>query len=83
MLKIKFRNLTYFFSILLSTTLAGCSTVAPNYKTVGNLNNLSQLQDLHAEVLPAKKADMNKLHAQAIQDVAMSVGAQAGLAWRL
>ncbi|WP_126322864.1 type IV secretory system conjugative DNA transfer family protein [Candidatus Rickettsiella viridis] len=82
MLKTKFKYLTYFFSFLVSTSLAGCSTVAPNYKTVGNLNSLSQLQDLHAKVMPAKKADMNKLHVQALQDVAMSVGAQAGLAWR-
>jgi defect-in-organelle-trafficking protein DotC len=82
MLKTKFRFLAYFFSLLSLSSLVACSTAVPNYRTVGNLNNLSQLQDLHAEAVPAKKAEMNKLHAQALQDIAMSVGAQAGLAWR-
>lgn len=81
MLKINFKNITYFFSFLGLSFLSACSTPAPNYKTVGNLDNLGQLQNLHAIAIPAKK-EMNKVHSQALQDIAMSIGAQAGLAWR-
>lgn len=79
--KINFKNLTCFFSFLCVICLSACSTLAPNYKTIGNLNNLNQLQNLHAKAIPAKK-EMNKVHSQALQDIAMSVGAQAGLAWQ-
>lgn len=82
MLKTKFKILRYFLSLVGLSTLVACSTLAPNYKAVGNLTNLSQLQALHAKVVPTKKTDINKLHAKALQDIAMSVGAQAGLAWR-
>jgi defect in organelle trafficking protein DotC len=82
MLKAKLKNFIYFFSFLLSVvSLTACSTTPPNYKTVGNLDNLNQLQDLHAEAVKASK-EMNKMHTQALQDIAISVGAQAGLAWR-
>jgi defect-in-organelle-trafficking protein DotC len=65
----------------LCTLLTACSTTQPNYKTVGSLNNLNQLQNLHAKAMPNKK-QMTGLHTQALQDIAMSIGAQAGLAWR-
>ncbi len=61
--------------------LSACTTLPPNYKTVGGLNNLDQLQNLHAKAVPAKQT-MNQVHSQALQDIAISVGAQAGLAWR-
>lgn len=78
------RKIRYFqllVGLSLSTLLSACSTVQPNYQTVGNLNSLAQLQDLHAKATIAKK-QMTALHAQALQNIAMSVGAQAGLAWR-
>ncbi len=68
-------------SLSLCTVLVACSTTQSNYQTVGSLNNLNQLQNLHAKATPAKK-QMTGLHAQALQDIAMSIGAQAGLAWR-
>lgn len=82
MLKTKLKHSVCLFAFSLSLiSLAACSTTAPNYKTVGNLNSLNQLQDLHAEAVSNKK-DMNKMQSQALQDIAMSIGAQAGLAWR-
>ncbi|MDQ8039404.1 MAG: type IV secretory system conjugative DNA transfer family protein [Rickettsiella sp.] len=81
MLKVNLKKGNYFFSFLFLVLLSACSTPAPNYKTVGNLNDLTQLQELHAQVIPAKK-EINKVHSQALQDIAMSIGAQAGLAWR-
>lgn len=65
----------------LSMLLSACSTVQAHYQTVGCLGNLTQLQNLHAKTITAKK-QMTALHAQALQDIAMSIGAQAGLAWR-
>lgn len=83
MLKIKFRSLTYFFSFVLAFLVAGCTgPTPPTYKSVGSLKNLSEIQNLHAKVVPTKKTDMNKLHAQTLKDIAMSIGAQGGLAWR-
>lgn len=80
--KINFKHFTYFFSCsTLCLCLTACSTPEPNYKTIGNLDNLVQLQNLHAKAVPAKKA-MNQVHSQALQDIAVSIGAQAGLAWR-
>lgn len=67
--------------LLLMLTLSACSTPQLNYQTVGSLNSLDQLQDLHAQVSPAKK-QMTALRSQALQDIAMSIGAQAGLAWQ-
>ena len=61
--------------------LAACSTQTPNYETVGKFDTLDQLQQLHAAVLKNKK-DITRLHSQALQDIAISIGAQAGLAWR-
>ena len=82
MLKANFKQLIYFFNYLfLLSALSGCTTMPPNYKAVGNLNTLDQLQNLHAKTTSNKK-EMNKVHAQALQDIAMSIGAQAGLAWR-
>jgi defect-in-organelle-trafficking protein DotC len=83
MQKINFKRFIYSISFLAFTSgLGGCSTMPPNYKTVGNLSSLSQLQDLHAKAVVSTKKEMNAVRAQALQDIAMSVGAQAGLAWR-
>jgi defect in organelle trafficking protein DotC len=64
--------------------LTACATKPePQYETVGNLNSLEQLQDLHAKPIPeSKKKNMSAIRSEAIKDIAMSVGAQAGLAWR-
>lgn len=80
----QFRKKTIYLLIGLSLTiiLTSCSTLQPNYQTVGSLNNLNQLQSLHAQVIPPSKKQMTELRSQALQDIAMSVGAQAGLAWR-
>lgn len=81
MLKIK---RTYFKQLLTALglcALSACTTTQSNYQTVGSLDNLKQLQNLNARLTPAKK-QMTALRSQALQDIAMSVGAQAGLAWR-
>lgn len=64
--------------------LTACATKsALQYETVGSLNSLDQLQNLHARPIPAsKKTTITEMRSEAIKDIAMSVGAQAGLAWR-
>jgi defect-in-organelle-trafficking protein DotC len=81
MLKTSFRTIYLLTGLSLCVMLTACSTTQTNYKTVGSLDNLDQLQNLHAQATPAKKK-MTGLRSQALQDIAMSVGAQAGLAWR-
>jgi defect in organelle trafficking protein DotC len=81
MRKINFKNLAFFSIFFAFFCFTACSSVPDNYRTVGNFNNLAQLQDLHAEAASSKKK-MNKIHSQALQDIAISVGAQAGLAYR-
>jgi defect in organelle trafficking protein DotC len=71
----------HLLSLSLCTLLSACSTTQAHYKTVGSLGNLTQLQNLHAQATTDKK-QMTALRSQALQDIAMSVGAQAGLAWR-
>ena len=75
------KSIRLLAGLSLCALLSACSTTQPNYKTVGSLNNLAQLQDLHAQVTKDKK-QMTALRSQALQDIAMSIGAQAGLAWR-
>lgn len=75
------RSIRLFAGLSLCAILSACSTTQPNYKTVGSLDSLTQLQDLHAQVTKDKK-QMTALRSQALQDIAMSIGAQAGLAWR-
>jgi len=84
MLKTSCQSISRWFSfLLLFFCLAACNTTPPNYKAVGRLDSLNQLQDLHAQAIPATKdKEITGIHAQALQDIAMSVGAQAGLAWR-
>jgi defect in organelle trafficking protein DotC len=79
---LKMSNLHLLAGLSLCALLSSCSTTQPNYKTVGSLDNLTQLQDLHAQVTKDKKQQMTALRSQALQDIAMSIGAQAGLAWR-
>ncbi len=75
----KYRNtLFYLFPLVTLLLLSACSTTQTNYKAVGNLNNLKQLQNLHAQATTTKK--ITALHSQALKDIATSVGAQAGLA---
>lgn len=78
----KIRHLIFLTPLLFGLT--GCATKpVPQYETVGNLNSLEQLQNLHAKPIPdSKKKAMSEMRSEAIKDIAMSVGAQAGLAWR-
>src|ERR1043165_9803898 len=75
------KSIRLLAGLSLCALLSSCSTTQPNYKTVGSLDNLTQLQDLHAQVTKDKK-QMTALHSQALQDTAMSIDAEAGLAWR-
>lgn len=78
----KIRHLIFLTPLIFGLT--GCATKpVPQYETVGNLNSLEQLQNLHAKPIPdSKKKNMSEMRSEAIKDIAMSVGAQAGLAWR-
>lgn len=71
--------LLFFF---VSFLLTGCWGAPPDtYKVVGNINNLEDLQDIHAVPTYGTKS-MSKMRSEALQEIALSVGAQAGLAWR-
>ncbi|WP_171910135.1 type IV secretory system conjugative DNA transfer family protein [Rickettsiella grylli] len=81
-LKNYLNNILYFLTLLnLLALLSACSTVQTHYKTVGSLDNLEQLQNLHAQAVTAKK-QITALRSHALKDIATSVGAQAGLAWQ-
>lgn len=65
---------------LLAVTLAACGTVKNNLPTDGDVT-LTDLKDLRA-TSGVGPASVNSIRAQALQDTAISVGAQSGLAWR-
>lgn len=71
------RNFLFFFSLLL---LAACTRqVNLDIDTI----NLTQLQSIRVEPRPytGRKTELSALRAKSLQDSAMSIGAQAGLAW--
>jgi len=69
--------LTTFFA----TTFMGCSSNI-DYAVVGGTDNLQDLQSLHAVPAGAAGKGMNTLRAEGLQEIALSIGAQSGLAWR-
>jgi len=66
----------FFFTFLLN----GCAP-PETYKVVGNIDNLNDIQDIHAVPIYGTKS-MSKMRSEALQEIALSTGAQAGLAWR-
>jgi defect-in-organelle-trafficking protein DotC len=67
-------------TVSLLTLLVGCNT-NPDYSVVGNTDNLQNLENLHA--VPVKKGSIvNPARLEGMQEIALSTGAQAGLAWR-
>lgn len=74
-------RIKFFLIALLTTALAGCNTNV-DYAVVGNTDNLQDLQNLHAVPnRPASKA-LTSVRNEALQEIALSTGAQSGLAWR-
>src|SRR5690349_14080604 len=73
---------TAFLLIVIMAGVSSCSSPSPTYKIVGNTNTLNDLKNLHAVPKSGRTKEMNAVRSQAIQDIALSVGAQAGLAWR-
>jgi defect-in-organelle-trafficking protein DotC len=68
---------------LMSLSLAGCGWF---HKPIGDTGSLEGLKDM-AKVTPpssnsAKKANTGKIRQMALRETALSLGAQAGLAWR-
>ncbi len=69
----RLKKLYIYSGLSFCALLSACSTTQANYQTVGSLDNLTQLQNLHAQATTGKK-QMTALHSQALQDIAMSVG---------
>ncbi|MBN1684885.1 MAG: type IV secretion system DotC family protein [Gammaproteobacteria bacterium] len=67
-----------FFYCLLSFTLAGCAARVRPVDT----ENLQDLQNINYGNLRPAQPSVGHIRKQALQDVAMSTGAQSGLAWR-
>lgn len=78
---------TVIFTFALTALLAGCSScntcgnqcaTAP----VGNVESLQQLQCLTGSKPGSGGSGISSIRLQALQETAMSIGAQGGLAWR-
>jgi defect-in-organelle-trafficking protein DotC len=67
---------------LLLATLVGCVHRAPQYQIIGSTENLTQLKRLQAVPLKGKQRKSEDLHVEALREIALSVGAQSGLAFR-
>lgn len=73
-----------FICLILSSIflLAGCSTHQQNADNV-DTTNLSQLENVRVEPVrhDGSKTELSGLRSKSLQDSAMSIGAQGGLAW--
>lgn len=70
----------FFSTLVLSTVLIGCHTNT-DYTVVGSTDNLQDLESLHA--VPARPGKViNQARLEGMQEIALSTGAQSGLAWR-
>ena len=73
------------WSALLFTLISGCASHNTSQPTfIGNTDSLAGLQSLSTtKRTKAQKADsISKIREMALQETALSVGAQSGLAWR-
>jgi defect in organelle trafficking protein DotC len=61
--------------------LTACASSPPQYRVIGSMNNLCDVQNLHAVEVRGTKP-MKATETEAIREIAMSTGAQAALAWR-
>ena len=76
-LKLMKRNLIISGLIL---ALSGCYHET-SYMVVGNTSSLEAIQEIHA-VSSSGTKPISQMRSEALQDIAMSTAAQAGLAWR-
>ncbi|MBV9576145.1 MAG: type IV secretory system conjugative DNA transfer family protein, partial [Gammaproteobacteria bacterium] len=70
------------FAFLIFSTLAGCGNHQQNLDNI-DTTDLAQLESVrvYPRTAAPTKTDMGQLRVKVLQDTAMSVGAQAGLAW--
>lgn len=73
----------FFFIGLFTCCLAGCSSVRSTNLSNVDTTNFSELQSVHVSPVTSStnKTELSGLRAKALQDTAMSLGAQGGLAW--
>jgi defect-in-organelle-trafficking protein DotC len=74
--------LHFIFMGLIALSLSGCELWTTYYQAVGRVDTLSDLQKLHAISRFSNPNPSEHLGTEALKDVALSVGAQAGLAFR-
>lgn len=77
-IKLCIRSLTLIFILLLTA----CSTTQPNLNNIDTAN-LSQLESVKVSpyASSAIKTELSQMRIKSLQDSAMSIGAQGGLAW--
>ena len=70
-------------SILIAISLTACGTFAKNDTTNIDTTNLSQLESVQVQPLTSASnpSGLSALRIKSLKDSAMSIGAQAGLAW--
>lgn len=74
-------KLKLLINVAAGLALIGCSYKPHYYQTVGGTETLGQLHTLHAK--PVKEGEgISSIRTQALQDTAMTLAAQSGLAWR-
>lgn len=78
MLKANFRTMPIILIVAFISLLFGCASSTP---PKGNTETLEQLQQLSAGTI-SKSQTVNSIRQQGLQETALSIGAQAGLAAR-
>lgn len=62
--------------------LSGCDFLGTHYEIIGRVDTLKELSQMHAVRQRNSITKANNLNTEALRDVGLSVGAQAGLAFR-
>jgi len=78
------QNLRFHLVLLLSFLLIGCSSSSTNNQPKGNTTSLAGIEEMGTP-MPRGGSESNvqkkKIRYQAVQDTALALGAQSGLAW--
>ncbi len=73
-------------TLLLLIGLAGCSSNYSNkvnsVRVYGSTTDLKGLHNLHSTTSTSKKNEISRVRLTALKETGMTIGAQAGLAWR-
>ena len=73
----KFKIFKILITFSSAALLFGCASDNP-----GNTTSLDGLQNLAGHEIKLKEGGLNSIRKLALQETAMSAGAQAGLGWR-